>query len=191
MLWITAFTTLIVTIASWNVITVRVGQYLASFMFLSGLMIGTFASLDGMLFFVFFEATLIPMYLLIGSWGGSGRVVAAVKFFFFSLIGFVLLVAYVALAAGGGEQRPGPADQEGCHQRRDREQLGPHRKLGEPHGGDQAEAERDSVQRGRLEATRRRPPGYVPGGRVRDELGDDAIAVRSGVEHPDRGAAAG
>lgn len=65
---LTAFTTLIVTIASWNVITVRVGQYLASFMFLSGLMIGTFASLDGMLFFVFFEATLIPMYLLIGSW---------------------------------------------------------------------------------------------------------------------------
>jgi NADH-quinone oxidoreductase subunit M len=89
---LTAFTTLIVTIASWNVITVRVGQYLASFMFLSGLMIGTFASLDGMLFFVFFEATLIPMYLLIGSWGGSGRVIAAVKFFFFSLVGSLMML---------------------------------------------------------------------------------------------------
>ena len=89
---LTAFTTLIVTIASWNVITVRVGQYLASFMFLSGLMIGTFASLDGMLFFVFFEATLIPMYLLIGSWGGAGRVVAAVKFFFFSLVGSLMML---------------------------------------------------------------------------------------------------
>ena len=89
---LTAFTTLIVTIASWNVITVRVAQYLASFMFLSGLMIGTFASLDGMLFFVFFEATLIPMYLLIGSWGGTGRVLAAVKFFFFSLVGSLMML---------------------------------------------------------------------------------------------------
>jgi NADH-quinone oxidoreductase subunit M len=89
---LTAFTTLIVTIASWNVITVRVAQYLASFMFLSGLMIGTFASLDGMLFFVFFEATLIPMYLLIGSWGGTGRVHAAVKFFFFSLVGSLMML---------------------------------------------------------------------------------------------------
>ena len=68
---LTAFTTLIIVIASWTAITVRVAQYLASFMFLSGLMVGAFTSLDGMLFFVFFEATLIPMYLLIGVWGSA------------------------------------------------------------------------------------------------------------------------
>jgi NADH-quinone oxidoreductase subunit M len=89
---LTAFTTLIVVLASWKAITARVPQYLASFMFLSGLMIGAFASRDAMLFFVFFEATLIPMYLLIGSWGGSHRVHAAVKFFFFSLVGSLMML---------------------------------------------------------------------------------------------------
>jgi NADH-quinone oxidoreductase subunit M len=89
---LTAFTTLIVVIASWTAITVRVTQYLAAFMFLSGLMIGAFTSLDGMLFFVFFEATLIPMYLLIGSWGGSHRVNAAVRFFFFALVGSLAML---------------------------------------------------------------------------------------------------
>jgi len=94
-LWLvvlTAFTTLIIVIASWNVITYRVAQYLASFLFLSGMMTGVFASLDGMLFFVFFEATLIPMYLLIGAWGGASRVAAAMRFFFFSLIGSLLML---------------------------------------------------------------------------------------------------
>jgi NADH-quinone oxidoreductase subunit M len=100
-LWLTvltAFTTLIVVIASWTAITARVTQYLAAFMFLSGLMIGAFTSLDGMLFFVFFEATLIPMYLLIGSWGGSHRVHAALRFFFFALVGsLAMLIALLYL----------------------------------------------------------------------------------------------
>ncbi len=94
-LWLTvltAFTTLIVVVASWTAITQRVAQYLAAFMFLSGLMIGAFTSLDGMLFFVFFEATLIPMYLLIGSWGGAQRAPAAVKFFFFAFIGSLTML---------------------------------------------------------------------------------------------------
>lgn len=94
-LWLvalTAFTTLIVVLASWRAITERVAQYYASFLILSGLMIGVFASLDGMLFFVFFEATLIPLYLLIGAWGGTGRRYAAVKFFFFSLAGSLMML---------------------------------------------------------------------------------------------------
>ena len=95
---LTAFTTLIIVIASWTAITVRVAQYLASFMFLSGLMVGAFTSLDGMLFFVFFEATLIPMYLLIGVWGGAQRVYAALKFFFFAFVGsLAMLVAMLYL----------------------------------------------------------------------------------------------
>jgi NADH-quinone oxidoreductase subunit M len=94
-LWLvvlTAFTTLIIVIASWTAMTVRVAQYLACFLFLSGLMIGVFASLDGLLFFVFFEATLIPLYLLIGAWGGPNRVYAALKFFLFSLAGSLMLL---------------------------------------------------------------------------------------------------
>jgi NADH-quinone oxidoreductase subunit M len=94
-LWLTvltAFTTLIIVIASWTAITVRVAQYLASFMLLSGLMVGAFTALDGMLFFVLFEATLIPMYLLIGVWGGSHRVPAALKFFFFAFIGSLAML---------------------------------------------------------------------------------------------------
>lgn len=89
---LTAFTTLIVVLASWSAIRTRCSQYLASFMFLSGLMVGVFTSLDGMLFFIFFEATLIPMYLLIGSWGGKDRAMAAFRFFFFSLGGSLMLL---------------------------------------------------------------------------------------------------
>jgi NADH-quinone oxidoreductase subunit M len=102
-LWLvvlTAFTTLVIIIASWGSIKVRVAQYLAAFLLLSGFMIGVFASLDGMLFFVFFEATLIPFYLLIGGWGGANRVYAAVKFFIFSLVGsLAMLVALIYLYA--------------------------------------------------------------------------------------------
>lgn len=94
-LWLvvlTAFTTLVIVIASWESITVRVAQYHGAFLILSGLMVGTFAATDGMLFFVFFEATLIPLYLLIGSWGHARRSYAAVKFFFFSLAGSLLML---------------------------------------------------------------------------------------------------
>lgn len=95
---LTAFITIIVVLAGWEVITSRVSQYMAAFLILSGLMVGVFASLDGMLFYVFFEATLIPMYLIIGVWGGPNRVYAAIKFFLYTLLGSLLtLVAFIYL----------------------------------------------------------------------------------------------
>jgi len=95
---LTAFITVIVVISAWEVITERVAQYMAAFLILSGLMIGVFASLDGLLFYVFFEATLIPMYIIIGVWGGPNRVYAAIKFFLYTLLGSLLtLVALLYL----------------------------------------------------------------------------------------------
>jgi NADH-quinone oxidoreductase subunit M len=85
-------------LAGWEVITSRVAQYMAAFLILSGLMVGVFCALDGMLFYVFFEATLIPMYIIIGVWGGPNRVYAAFKFFLYTLMGSLLtLVAFVYL----------------------------------------------------------------------------------------------
>lgn len=106
-LWLiplTAFITVVVVISAWEVITERVNQYMGAFLILSGLMIGVFSALDGMLFYVFFEATLIPMYLIIGIWGGPNKIYAAFKFFLYTLMGSLLmLVALVYLynAAGG------------------------------------------------------------------------------------------
>ncbi len=100
-LWLvplTAFITVIVVISAWEVITERVNQYMGAFLILSGLMIGVFSALDGMLFYVFFEATLIPMYLIIGIWGGSNKIYAAFKFFLYTLMGSLLmLVALIYL----------------------------------------------------------------------------------------------
>jgi len=101
---LTAFITIIVVLAGWQVITRHVAQYMAAFLMLSGLMVGVFAALDGLLFYVFFEATLIPMYIIIGVWGGPNRVYAAFKFFLYTLLGSLLtLVAFIYLwhAAGG------------------------------------------------------------------------------------------
>ena len=101
---LTAFVNLIVIIASWESITLRVNQYMAAFLILSGLMIGVFSALDGLLFYVFFEATLIPMYLIIGGWGGPKKIYAAFKFFLYTLLGSLLmLVAFIYLynKAGG------------------------------------------------------------------------------------------
>jgi NADH-quinone oxidoreductase subunit M len=95
---LTAFITVIVVISAWEVITERVNQYMAAFLILSGLMVGVFCALDGLLFYVFFEATLIPMYLIIGVWGGPKRVYAAFKFFLYTLAGSLLmLVALIFL----------------------------------------------------------------------------------------------
>ncbi|MFZ9508104.1 MAG: NADH-quinone oxidoreductase subunit M [Burkholderiaceae bacterium] len=95
---LTAFITIIVVVAGWEVIESRVHQYMAAFLILSGLMIGVFSALDGLLFYVFFEATLIPMYIIIGVWGGANRVYAAFKFFLYTLLGSLLtLVALVYL----------------------------------------------------------------------------------------------
>ena len=100
---LTAFINVVVILASWESITKRVNQYMGAFMILSGLMIGVFAALDGLLFFVFFEATLIPMYLIIGIWGGPNRIYAAFKFFLYTLLGSMLmLVALVFLYVKSG-----------------------------------------------------------------------------------------
>ena len=91
-------TTLIVVIAGWEVIRDRVPQYFASFLILSGIMNGVFCALDVALFYVFFEATLIPMFIIVGVWGGPNRVYAAVKFFLYTLAGSLLtLVAIIYL----------------------------------------------------------------------------------------------
>ena len=89
---LTAFITVIVVLASWESITERVNQYMGAFLILSGLMIGVFTALDGMLFYVFFEATLIPMYLIIGIWGGPNKSDAAFKFFLYTLLGSLLML---------------------------------------------------------------------------------------------------
>jgi NADH-quinone oxidoreductase subunit M len=95
---LTAFINLIVVIAGWEVIERKVNQYMAAFLILSGLMIGVFSALDGILFYVFFEATLIPMYLIIGIWGGPNKIYAAFKFFLYTLLGSLLtLIALVYL----------------------------------------------------------------------------------------------
>jgi NADH-quinone oxidoreductase subunit M len=105
-LWLvllTAFITVIVVISAWEVITERVNQYMGAFLILSGLMIGTFSALDGVLFYVFFEATLIPMYLIIGIWGGPNKIYAAFKFFLYTLLGsLLLLVALIFLYTKSG-----------------------------------------------------------------------------------------
>ncbi len=106
-LWLvllTAFITVIVVIASWESITERVNQYMGAFLILSGLMIGVFAAADAMLFYVFFEATLIPMYLIIGIWGGPNKIYAAFKFFLYTLLGSLLMLValiYLYNVSGG------------------------------------------------------------------------------------------
>jgi len=87
-----SFVTVLVVIAGWEVIENKAAQYMAAFLVMSGLLNGTFAALDALLFYVFFEATLIPMYLVIGVWGGPNRVYAAVKFFLYTLFGSLLML---------------------------------------------------------------------------------------------------
>jgi len=100
---LTAFITVVVVIAGWEVITERVNQYMGAFLILSGLMIGVFSAIDGMLFYVFFEATLIPMYLIIGIWGGPNKIYAAFKFFLYTLLGSLLmLIALIYLYTQSG-----------------------------------------------------------------------------------------
>ncbi|HWP10928.1 MAG TPA: NADH-quinone oxidoreductase subunit M [Ramlibacter sp.] len=100
---LTAFINLVVIISAWESITERVNQYMGAFLILSGLMVGVFCALDGVLFYVFFEATLIPMYLIIGIWGGPNKIYAAFKFFLYTLLGSLLmLVALVYLYTKSG-----------------------------------------------------------------------------------------
>ena len=99
-----SFITIVVVLAGWQVIDNKVAQYNAGFLIMSGLLNGIFASLDGMLFYVFFEASLIPLYLIIGVWGGPRRVYAAFKFFLFTLMGsllFLISLIYLFVQSGG------------------------------------------------------------------------------------------
>ena len=99
-----SFITVIVVAAGWEVIETKVAQYNAAFLIMSGLMNGIFTSLDGVLFYVFFEASLIPLYLIIGVWGGPNRVYAALKFFLYTLFGsllFLVALLYLFIQSGG------------------------------------------------------------------------------------------
>lgn len=101
---LTAFITMFVVVAAWEVIEKKVAQYMGAFLILSGLMIGVFCALDGLLFYVFFEATLIPMFIIIGVWGGANRVYAAIKFFLYTFMGSLLMLIallYLYFASGG------------------------------------------------------------------------------------------
>jgi len=99
-----SFITILVVIAGWTVIETRVAQYFAAFLIMSGLLNGVFSALDAVLFYVFFEGTLIPMFIIIGIWGGPNRVYAAVKFFLYTLFGSLLMLIamlYLYNQAGG------------------------------------------------------------------------------------------
>lgn len=97
------FTNLIVILATWTSITKRVAQYLSAFLIMQGLLVGVFSAMDAILFYIFWEATLIPMYLIIGIWGSDNRVYAAIKFFLYTFLGSVLMLAsflYMGYIAG-------------------------------------------------------------------------------------------
>ncbi|GAB4511216.1 MAG: NADH-quinone oxidoreductase subunit M [Sulfuricaulis sp.] len=95
---LTSFSTVLVIISSWKVIEKKVAQYHAAFLIMEGLMIGVFSALDGILFYIFWEAMLVPMFLIIGLWGGPNRVYATIKFFLYTFLGSVLmLVAFIYL----------------------------------------------------------------------------------------------
>jgi NADH-quinone oxidoreductase subunit M len=103
---LTTFTTVLIVIASWENIEKRVAQYFAAFLILEGLMIGVFSALDGALFYVFWEAMLIPMFIIIGVWGGPRRVYATIKFFLYTFIGSLLMLValiYMYLKSGSYE----------------------------------------------------------------------------------------
>ena len=100
---LTSFTTVLVVISAWEVIQYRPSQYMAAFLIMEGVMIGTFAALDSIMFYIFFEAMLIPMFLIIGIWGGANRIYATLKFFLYTFVGSVLmLVALIYMYNKGG-----------------------------------------------------------------------------------------
>jgi NADH-quinone oxidoreductase subunit M len=103
---LTTFTTVLIVIASWQNVEKRVAQYFAAFLILEGLMIGVFAALDGVLFYVFWEAMLLPMFIIIGVWGGPRRVYATIKFFLYTFLGSLLMLValiYLYLKSGSYE----------------------------------------------------------------------------------------
>jgi NADH-quinone oxidoreductase subunit M len=103
---LTTFTTVLIVISGWENVEKRVSQYFAAFLILEGLMIGVFSSLDGVLFYVFWEAMLLPMFIIIGIWGGPRRVYATIKFFLYTFLGSLLMLValiYLYLKTGSYE----------------------------------------------------------------------------------------
>lgn len=100
---LTTFTTIIVVIAAWESIQYRIAQYMAAFLILNGVMVGAFAALDAVLFYVLFEAMLVPMFIIIGVWGGPNRIYASIKFFLYTFLGSVfMLISLVYLYSRSG-----------------------------------------------------------------------------------------
>jgi NADH-quinone oxidoreductase subunit M len=100
---LTSLTTVLVIIGAWTAITKRVHQYMASFLILQGVMVGVFCAMDAMLFYVFFEAMLVPMFIIIGVWGGPRRVYASIKFFLYTFLGSIFMLVgliYLYLKSG-------------------------------------------------------------------------------------------
>jgi len=89
---LSVFMTLVVILATWNSVQYKVSQYMAAFLVMQGLMVGVFSALNGILFYVFWEATLVPMYLIIGIWGSDNRIYAAIKFFLYTFLGSVMML---------------------------------------------------------------------------------------------------
>ena len=105
---LTTFTTVLIVIASWTNVAKRIAQYMGAFLILEGLMIGVFASRDAALFYVFWEAMLLPMFIIIGVWGGPRRVYATIKFFLYTFIGSLLMLValiYMYLKVGNLRDR--------------------------------------------------------------------------------------
>ncbi len=103
MIVLSVFTNLIVILSTWKSIDTRVGQYMAAFLIMQGLLVGVFSALDALVFYIFWEATLIPMYLIIGIWGSDNRIYAAIKFFLYTFLGSVLMLVsflYIAFHVG-------------------------------------------------------------------------------------------
>ena len=165
---LTSFTTVIVVISAWEVIQYRASQYMAAFLIMEGFMIGTFSALDSILFYIFFEAMLIPMFLVIGIWGGANRIYATLKFFLYTFIGSVLMLvaliymysqsdsfaildfhhlkprpdrAGADLPGDAGGLRGQGADVAGAHLVAGRARRGADRRFGDP-GGDHVEDRR-------------------------------------------------
>ncbi|MBS0358627.1 MAG: NADH-quinone oxidoreductase subunit M [Proteobacteria bacterium] len=100
---LTTFTTFVALIATWHSIKTKVAQYSAAFLIMQGLLVGVFTSLNAILFYIFWEATLVPMFLIIGIWGSDNRVYAAIKFFLYTFLGSVLmLIAFIYLGMKAG-----------------------------------------------------------------------------------------
>src|SRR5699024_9060310 len=100
---LTTFSTVLVVIAGWRVTQYKLAQYMASFLIMEGLMNGVFAALDAVLFYFFFEGMLIPLFLIIGIWGGPNRIYATLKFFLYTFLGsvfFLIALLYLRSVTG-------------------------------------------------------------------------------------------